>query len=150
MDLNTENPNYINIRQLWKGQMKRNTKKVGGNLHCLMAFKKSQSRDTIGVRRDQTMNDTSGTDVKSATPICDDLGLKKWCSELRADAVDECNETDSVDNYFYVPHGEDLLEVHSGHVNDDDNNDDDDKMVKHKYDDCETDASEETNICTRL
>ncbi|KAL4220180.1 hypothetical protein ACF0H5_020588 [Mactra antiquata] len=40
-DLNCQNPEYLDIRRLDKGVQKRNTKKVGGNLHCIMAFQKS-------------------------------------------------------------------------------------------------------------
>lgn len=40
-DLNCQNPFYIDIRKLEKGVQKRNIKKVGGNLHCIMAFQKS-------------------------------------------------------------------------------------------------------------
>ncbi|EDO43541.1 predicted protein, partial [Nematostella vectensis] len=41
-DLNCENPYHMNIRQLHKGIQERNTKKVGGNLHCIMAFQRSK------------------------------------------------------------------------------------------------------------
>ena len=40
-DLNNESPFYLNIRQLHEGIKQRNTKKTGGNLHCIMAFQKS-------------------------------------------------------------------------------------------------------------
>ena len=40
-DLNNESPFYLNIRQLHLGIKQRNTKKKGGNLHCIMAFQKS-------------------------------------------------------------------------------------------------------------
>lgn len=39
-DLNTENPSYFNIRHTEKGVQLRKTKKKGGNLHCIIAFKK--------------------------------------------------------------------------------------------------------------
>jgi len=149
MDLNMENPNYINIRQLWKGPMKRKTKKVGGNLHCIMAFKKSPSKDGMDRRRhDRMMDNSTESDVKSAIPVCGDLGLKKWCLELRSDDVtDERHvtpETGNPDNYFYVPHGEELLDVQSGCVSDGDN------VVKCVDDDSEPDYAVEPNICTRL
>ena len=42
MDLNSGNPDYYDVRRLWKGQQKR-SKTGGGNLHCIMAFEKSVS-----------------------------------------------------------------------------------------------------------
>ncbi|XP_061744669.1 basic immunoglobulin-like variable motif-containing protein [Nerophis ophidion] len=39
-DLNTQNPEYLDIRHLEKGIQRRSTKKVGGNLHCIMAFQR--------------------------------------------------------------------------------------------------------------
>ena len=40
IDLNSGNPDYYDVRRLWKGQQKR-SKTGGGNLHCIMAFEKS-------------------------------------------------------------------------------------------------------------
>ncbi|XP_048855050.1 basic immunoglobulin-like variable motif-containing protein [Brienomyrus brachyistius] len=39
-DLNTQNPEYIDIRHTERGIQYRKTKKVGGNLHCIMAFQR--------------------------------------------------------------------------------------------------------------
>ncbi|XP_053311283.1 basic immunoglobulin-like variable motif-containing protein [Spea bombifrons] len=39
-DLNTQNPEYLDIRHTERGLQYRKTKKAGGNLHCLMAFQK--------------------------------------------------------------------------------------------------------------
>ncbi|XP_061540842.1 basic immunoglobulin-like variable motif-containing protein isoform X2 [Phycodurus eques] len=39
-DLNTQNPEYLDIRHIEKGIQRRTTKKVGGNLHCIMAFQR--------------------------------------------------------------------------------------------------------------
>ncbi|XP_061153112.1 basic immunoglobulin-like variable motif-containing protein [Syngnathus typhle] len=39
-DLNTQNPEYLDIRHMEKGIQRRATKKVGGNLHCIMAFQR--------------------------------------------------------------------------------------------------------------
>ncbi|KAM8888095.1 basic immunoglobulin-like variable motif-containing protein [Synchiropus picturatus] len=39
-DLNTQNPEYLDIRHTERGIQKRKTKKVGGNLHCIMAFQR--------------------------------------------------------------------------------------------------------------
>jgi len=54
-DLNNESPFYLNIRQLHEGIKQRNTKKTGGNLHCIMAFQKSTfqgfKKKTMGSKR---------------------------------------------------------------------------------------------------
>ncbi|XP_054876127.1 basic immunoglobulin-like variable motif-containing protein isoform X2 [Poeciliopsis prolifica] len=39
-DLNTQNPEYLDIRHTERGLQHRKTKKVGGNLHCIMAFQR--------------------------------------------------------------------------------------------------------------
>lgn len=39
-DLNTQNPEYLDIRHTERGIQRRKTKKVGGNLHCIIAFQK--------------------------------------------------------------------------------------------------------------
>ncbi|XP_060083156.1 uncharacterized protein LOC132562431 [Ylistrum balloti] len=40
-DLNCVNPEFLNIRRLEEGLQKRKAKKPGGNLHCIMAFRKN-------------------------------------------------------------------------------------------------------------
>ncbi|XP_030647417.1 basic immunoglobulin-like variable motif-containing protein [Chanos chanos] len=40
IDLNTQNPEYLDIRHTERGIQYRKTKKVGGNLHCIMAFQR--------------------------------------------------------------------------------------------------------------
>ncbi|XP_063809281.1 basic immunoglobulin-like variable motif-containing protein [Pseudophryne corroboree] len=39
-DLNTQNPEFFDIRHTERGLQYRKTKKIGGNLHCLMAFQR--------------------------------------------------------------------------------------------------------------
>ncbi|XP_034386666.1 basic immunoglobulin-like variable motif-containing protein [Cyclopterus lumpus] len=39
-DLNTQNPEYLDIRHTERGVQRRQTKKLGGNLHCIMAFQR--------------------------------------------------------------------------------------------------------------
>ncbi|CAM4383105.1 basic immunoglobulin-like variable motif-containing protein isoform X1 [Caretta caretta] len=39
-DLNTQNPEYLDIRHLERGLQYRKTKKVGGNLHCIISFQR--------------------------------------------------------------------------------------------------------------
>ena len=43
-DLTCKLPEYFNIRHTERGVQSRKTKKVGGNLHCIMAFKKLEER----------------------------------------------------------------------------------------------------------
>ena len=40
IDLKTQNPEYFDIRNDWKGLLYRQSKKVGGNLHCIMIFQR--------------------------------------------------------------------------------------------------------------
>ncbi|XP_028655877.1 basic immunoglobulin-like variable motif-containing protein [Erpetoichthys calabaricus] len=40
IDLNTQNPEYLDIRHTERGLQHRKTKKVGGNLHCIIAFQR--------------------------------------------------------------------------------------------------------------
>ncbi|OBS57318.1 hypothetical protein A6R68_11561 [Neotoma lepida] len=40
IDLNTQNPEFLDIRHLERGLQFRKTKKVGGNLHCIIAFQR--------------------------------------------------------------------------------------------------------------
>ncbi|RVE74090.1 hypothetical protein OJAV_G00037860 [Oryzias javanicus] len=39
-DLNTQNPEYLDIGHTERGIQQRKTEKVGGNLHCIMAFQR--------------------------------------------------------------------------------------------------------------
>ena len=39
-DLDCQSPAYFNIRHTERGVQHRRTKRTGGNLHCIMAFKK--------------------------------------------------------------------------------------------------------------
>uniref|UniRef100_A0A8C6T7E0 Basic, immunoglobulin-like variable motif containing n=1 Tax=Neogobius melanostomus TaxID=47308 RepID=A0A8C6T7E0_9GOBI len=39
-DLNTQNPEFLDIRHTERGIQRRKTKKMGGNLHCIIAFQK--------------------------------------------------------------------------------------------------------------
>ncbi|KAK2187422.1 hypothetical protein NP493_166g04049 [Ridgeia piscesae] len=40
-DLNKQNPDFLDVRRLWRGPQQRQTKKKGGNLHCIMGFQRS-------------------------------------------------------------------------------------------------------------
>ncbi|XP_071798489.1 basic immunoglobulin-like variable motif-containing protein [Asterias amurensis] len=50
LDLNCKSPQCLNIRKLHLGVQTRKTKRVGGNLHCLIAFKKSDFQGLVSVR----------------------------------------------------------------------------------------------------
>ncbi|KAK3095376.1 hypothetical protein FSP39_013957 [Pinctada imbricata] len=39
-DIGCVNPEFLDIRRLEKGMQKRKTKKIGGNLHCIIAFQR--------------------------------------------------------------------------------------------------------------
>ena len=41
-DLNTKRPEFFNIRHTERGIQLKKTKRLGGNLHCIMAFKKQE------------------------------------------------------------------------------------------------------------
>ena len=41
-DLNTKRPEFFNIRHTERGIQSKKTKRLGGNLHCIMAFKKQK------------------------------------------------------------------------------------------------------------
>ena len=46
-DLTCKQPEYFNIRHTERGVQTRRTKKVGGNLHCIMAFKKLEEKPQL-------------------------------------------------------------------------------------------------------
>ncbi|KAI0209843.1 Basic immunoglobulin-like variable motif-containing protein [Lamellibrachia satsuma] len=39
-DLNNQNPDFLDVRRLWCGPQQRQSKKKGGNLHCIMGFQR--------------------------------------------------------------------------------------------------------------
>nr|XP_022338823.1 basic immunoglobulin-like variable motif-containing protein isoform X4 [Crassostrea virginica]XP_022338824.1 basic immunoglobulin-like variable motif-containing protein isoform X4 [Crassostrea virginica]XP_022338825.1 basic immunoglobulin-like variable motif-containing protein isoform X4 [Crassostrea virginica] len=51
-DIGCVNPDFLDIRRLEKGMQRRKAKKVGGNLHCIMAFTKCKFQ-TIKTYRTQ-------------------------------------------------------------------------------------------------
>ncbi|XP_077988201.1 basic immunoglobulin-like variable motif-containing protein [Glandiceps talaboti] len=63
-DLTSQSPEYLNIRKVHLGIQKRKTKKVGGNLHCIMAFERSQWQGIHSVRplKSETKADTNQED----------------------------------------------------------------------------------------
>jgi len=48
-DLNCQNPEYFNIRQAEKGIQTRKTKRKGGNIHCIMAFRSVEQNEQVRV-----------------------------------------------------------------------------------------------------
>ncbi len=76
-DLTCERPNYFNIRHTERGVQAKRTKKIGGNLHCIMAFKK------LGIE-DGTLHVMAMTEVR---PTVTDVSAYR----------DELDETPSED-----------------------------------------------------
>ncbi|XP_070538148.1 basic immunoglobulin-like variable motif-containing protein [Ptychodera flava] len=109
-DLNLQSPDYVNIRKVHLGQQKRKTKKVGGNLHCIMAYQKSfyqgvRSSDAnkSGDMKDDEENALSGvrdTDSYGApqfTDLCE-YGLEEEVVVDIADADSSAEESISSDD----------------------------------------------------
>jgi hypothetical protein len=51
-DIGCVNPDFLDIRRLEKGMQRRKTKKIGGNLHCILSFTKCKFQ-TIKTYRTQ-------------------------------------------------------------------------------------------------
>ena len=67
-DLNCVSPEIFNIRHTERGVRTRNTKRKGGNIHCIMAFKKVQ--ESISFTSFNSVDATGGTDhVDSAETV---------------------------------------------------------------------------------
>ncbi|XP_012938977.1 uncharacterized protein LOC101846143 isoform X2 [Aplysia californica] len=88
-DLHCESPNFINIRQSWKGVMQRNTsKKPGGNLHCIMTFQRSTgistspSQNKSSIPRSSRLpvrpGSSSSLDGGSLSPVDGEGGRPAW------------------------------------------------------------------------
>ncbi|XP_071950235.1 basic immunoglobulin-like variable motif-containing protein [Antedon mediterranea] len=61
-DVNCQSPEFINIRKVHLGKQMRNTKKTGGNLHCIMAFEKSLFQIKTGKESDRDQK--KGTELE--------------------------------------------------------------------------------------
>ena len=83
-DINCHNPDYLDIRRLWLGMQKRKTKKTSGNLHCIMAFQRSQYQP-------KNLNKT-----RSDLTLRSDLG--QVTSQAPSGAEDSENEMESLDD----------------------------------------------------
>ncbi|XP_052784533.1 basic immunoglobulin-like variable motif-containing protein isoform X2 [Mya arenaria] len=70
-DLNCQNPEYLDIRRLDKGIQKRNTKKKGGNLHCIIGFQRSPflstRRTNIPMLTSRTLSPNRGCSHEART-----------------------------------------------------------------------------------
>ena len=68
-DLNCQMPQCINIRKLNMGVQTRKTKKVGGNLHCIMAFQKSnwQGGNKSAQKTTLSKGKKGGKEIQSTT-----------------------------------------------------------------------------------
>ena len=74
MDLNCKSPQCLNIRKLHLGVQTRKTKRVGGNLHCLIAFKKSDFQGLVSMRdRSDRIDGESGVEPVSLSRDGDSL-----------------------------------------------------------------------------
>ncbi|XP_023073756.1 basic immunoglobulin-like variable motif-containing protein isoform X2 [Piliocolobus tephrosceles] len=74
-DLNTQNPEYLDIRHLERGLQYRKTKKVGGNLHCIIAFQR------LNWQRFGLWNFPFGTIRQESQPPTHAQGISKSESE---------------------------------------------------------------------
>lgn len=72
-DIELQSPQFLNIRKLELGVQKRKTKKVGGNLHCLMLFCRvddpSGSASTGGQAFEVDCNNFDGSDEEDEEEI---------------------------------------------------------------------------------
>ena len=100
-DLTCKQPEYFNIRHTERGIQTRRTKKVGGNLHCIMAFKKLEERApmssggiTLNFSPPQPHEDLASLVDEAASenldssdsdyPLTQDLdGEPSWATKLR-------------------------------------------------------------------
>ncbi|XP_038673877.1 DNA repair protein complementing XP-G cells homolog [Scyliorhinus canicula] len=93
-DLNTQNPEYLDIRNSEKGIQYRKTKKVGGNLHCIIAFQKlnwqklSTWMMSIGNFRCETRSKVSECKANSA------IGLERVLNDHREPSTNDNNDSD--------------------------------------------------------
>ncbi|XP_054430348.1 basic immunoglobulin-like variable motif-containing protein isoform X3 [Pteronotus mesoamericanus] len=74
-DLNTQNPEFLDIRHLERGLQYRKTKKVGGNLHCIIAFQR------LNWQRFGLWNFPFGTIRQESQPPTHGQGIAKSESE---------------------------------------------------------------------
>ncbi|XP_051009717.1 basic immunoglobulin-like variable motif-containing protein isoform X1 [Acomys russatus] len=74
-DLNTQNPEFLDIRHLERGLQFRKTKKVGGNLHCIIAFQR------LSWQRFGFWNFPFGTITQESQPPTHVQGIAKSESE---------------------------------------------------------------------
>lgn len=85
-DLTCESPQYFNIRHTERGMCTRNTKRSGGNLHCIMAFKKEKVLDSIS----SGFLTLGGVDYPDATEIT--LSEVEDLDSCESDFPDDSNE----------------------------------------------------------
>lgn len=70
-DLNTQNPEYLDIWHLERGQQYQKTKKVGGKLHCILAFQR------LAWQRFGLWNFPFGTIRQESQPLTHAQGIAK-------------------------------------------------------------------------
>lgn len=72
-DLNCQSPEYFNIRHTHHGIQTRKTKRKGGNLHCILAFKSLEQstadKENIKEILPDNMSETSSVDSDTSSDI---------------------------------------------------------------------------------
>ena len=68
IDLSSQNPDFYDIRRLHKGIQQRNTKKKGGNLHCIIAFQRSKYQGIKAKQRPKSA--PSSRKLHSKAAVC--------------------------------------------------------------------------------
>ncbi|XP_060573480.1 basic immunoglobulin-like variable motif-containing protein isoform X2 [Ruditapes philippinarum] len=102
-DLNCQSPEYLDVRRLDKGVQKRNTKKTGGNLHCIMAYQRSpfmsQRRTNIPVLSNRTLSPAGrcGHESRSHSPgrIHNHVRVDRTVSPVRKTPTSPVEERDN-------------------------------------------------------
>ncbi|XP_069746808.1 basic immunoglobulin-like variable motif-containing protein isoform X2 [Narcine bancroftii] len=96
-DLNTQNPEYLDIRNPEKGIQYRKTKKVGGNLHCIIAFQKLNWKKlstwmmNIGNFRCEPHSSTKVLECKASRSV---TGLERVLNDYRDPSMNDNNNSE--------------------------------------------------------
>lgn len=92
-DLNKQNPDFLDVRRLWRGPQQRRSKKKSGNLHCIMGFKRS------GVPRYKSRRHTKAQTMltcSSTQSSCNPDTEASTCSTSRQRSVREVKSSSAV------------------------------------------------------
>ena len=91
-DLNTQNPDYHDIRRLHLGLQQRRTNKTSGNLHCIMGFKRSEWQGAPSGARGEVREQrplSAWSHPGAAAPAPDNLSELSYIDETEVDSLDE-------------------------------------------------------------